>query len=1522
MINKITSCIFLCFFSLSLFAQQPAKLEKFSENPEAFMKELEGFMGASKNQTLIDEYNDFEKAIKKAVIKPEEMPRIIATANSMYALRMNASSQFLSYLKCLQAVKMAEKGEEKLVELLNVMDGLLADVSKGQDLALKNFLDFATTLYEKNVIFTDNYFNWTASSAKTKMEYADKKPVIHYEKTNLIANRKIDSIQVLDVQGDLFPSINIFKGKNGKVVWRKTNGDVIEATLDTFTIDLRKSGFVASNVKLSYPLFFKTTTLLGKLEDKLVIENKAVEGSYPRFESYEKRIDIKDIGGGADYRGSFKLQGSSVYGYGSKEEGKAQIQIYNDKKAKVYQGYSDLFIIRKGDRIVGEKVQSTLYFDKDSITHPSVGFRYDIQPKELTLERGNNAGDRNPFSNSFHKVNINSDKVSWLINKDTIQINEKKALASAADLKVTFESLKFYDEVDYRKLQGIGSSNPLATLQTVSQSNGRELDAEMLAKEINPKFDEKTCQSLYFELVSKGFIDYDIENHKIYVKDKVFHYADASQKKSDFDNIEIESEFDKSNAIMDLKDPKKGMLIQGVKSLELSPRQRVALKPTGNKLTLRENRNLLFDGKMFAGLGVFQGKGYDFDYDKFQVVMDSIRFFDLFVPNPEQTDKSGNPKPMVLASRIEYLTGILLVDAPSNKSGRENIPIFPSLQTKGPSYVYYDLLENNGGIYKRDSFFFKLDPFSFNSLDKFTKTDVKFKGQLISANIFPDLKETIVVQPDESLGFVNQSPPEGYPVYLNKGNYKGGLSLNNKGLTGKGTLAYLGSETQSEDLLFKPKQLTGTSKKFFLKEDRDSKVKTPQIKGKDVSINWLPYRDSLYVNSKDAPFDIFKEGIHTLKGQIILTPDGAKGNGLFDWPKGSVISTLMSFGPGEVKADTMNLQIRAIGANDLAFDTRNVGGSIDFDKQYGKFKANSEELSTTMPYNQYQTSMNEFDWDLKNETITFKADKDKMALFRSIHPDQDSLKFLGKTAFYDLKSSELKIGGVPYINTGGAIIYLQDTTNVFIRPGGNMDTLYDAKIVCDTINKYHVINRATVHVEGKKLYHAKGYYEYKIGDKVQEILFSNILGSRVGKGQSSEKNVVTNATGEVASSDSFFIDKKTQFKGVIALAAANKELTFDGFARLEVPLLSNRHYFSIRGEGDKKDLALRFDVPKNEDGEPIRNGIFLSKEVGIAYPCIMAPTFFRVDRPVLEAKGVFKYNPKTEEYVFGDTSKILNATKKGNKLVFNTLNGNLNGEGKFNIGSGLKYCTIDAAGILKAKMDTIQVDSLGSPLPAEFNITTKIMAGIETYIPEKLIQIMTADIQATADGQFVDYVKEGVFYEKALAEFIPNEQDLLQAITYSRERSLDIPKKYNPYALLFSDLQMKWNNEYQSFVTTNEKIGLGSIAGVPINRMVTGHVEFRMPANGDDRFYVYLKTGGENFYFFGYQQGILSIASSNENFMTTLDKMKKGELSKKQKDGELYEVQGVNEGTAQMFVRRIKDAFAPKVAPPAEDKKE
>ena len=348
------------------------------------------------------------------------------------------------------------------------------------------------------------------------------------------------------------------------------------------------------------------------------------------------------------------------------------------------------------------------------------------------------------------------------------------------------------------------------------------------------------------------------------------------------------------------------------------------------------------------------------------------------------------------------------------------------------------------------------------------------------------------------MDFITQTPAEGYPNYQGKGTYTGTIDLSNKGLLGQGTLNYLGAVVNSEDLVFKPKQLTGSAEKFDLEEDRDSEVEVPQVRGFDVTIDWRPYKDSMYVRSKEAPFELFKEDNHTLKGMLILTPGGLKARGLFDWDKASMSSKLFSFGAFSASADTTNLKIKAFNADALALSTENLNGVVDFDKQLGQFKANAEFLTTTLPYNQYETSFNEFDWDMKEETVTFKVKPGQLGSFLSIHPDQDSLRFQGETALYDLKTNLLQIGGVPYIVTSDAFVYTE-TGDVEIQPGAVMTELTNAKIVADTINQYHVINRANVKILGRKEYRANGFYEYNIADKKQEIEFAEIIGTRVKK---------------------------------------------------------------------------------------------------------------------------------------------------------------------------------------------------------------------------------------------------------------------------------------------------------------------------------------------------------------------------------------------------------------------------------------
>jgi len=653
----------------------------------------------------------------------------------------------------------------------------------------------------------------------------------------------------------------------------------------------------------------------------------------------------------------------------------------------------------------------------------------------------------------------------------------------------------------------------------------------------------------------------------------------------------------------------------------------------------------------------------------------------------------------------------------------------------------------------------------------------------------------------------------------------------------------------------------------------------------------------MYIRSKEESFKLFKAENYTVDGTLILTPDGVKAKGKFEWEKGILASKLMSFGAFSAKADTANLKIKAF-EGEFAFDTENVNADLDFDTQRGKIIANEDGLTTTMPYNQYQTSMGELDWDMKGEQITFKnKNGQQYGDFVSIHPDQDSLNFEAESATYDLKTNELKIGGVPRIQTCDAYVYTE-TGDIEIKKGGVMSTLNNAKIVASTENEYHVINRATVDVKGKKDYTAKGYYEFNIGDRKQEIYFEDIVGARVGKGNQSTKPTETRAKGEIKAEDNLYIDTKTQYQGTITLNANDKNLDFEGFAKLDAPLLSNREWFTVRNKADKQDLVISFDKPKNFAGEPLRTGVFLSKEQAIVYPRVMQPTKLRKDRALIDARGVFKYDKKSDTFIFGDSSNVVNDHIRGNRMEYNVRDNGVRISGRLNLGSNLDYVKVDAAG-------TGETAFAGGTADQKFK--AEVLAGVIMKIPEKLVKIMVTDlISSSFDARPVNYTANHQFYKKTLAVLIENEKDYKNTLARTSSLGIEMPKKNNNYTFLFSKMSMKWDVEYQSMVTAESESAVGIIGGTPINRMLTCHVEFKMPSNGDDRIYIYIKSPSDYYYYFGYKQGILDIGSSNTRFEDELLGMKDKELSIKMPDGEKMEIQAVEGGKARAFVNRIQ----------------
>jgi hypothetical protein len=1494
---------FLCagFYS---YAQTPPT--NFSENPDELLKQLTVLFEQTKLESTQKTFEEFSKSYKTGKFSAEEQRTVSTTLTLMQQQKLNTTTNFPFYLSIVNDLKKlpdAEKAALRFKKWHEIYAFMLNSIEKRRLKPLEDFMDFSKDFFAKNALFSGEGWDWIVKADAFDLSMEQKTPIFTLKKTDLLGVRGKDTIVVKEVSGTYFPLTGVLKASEGKATWERLKlGTDVYCKLTNYTIDLKKNTYECADAALFYPQFFPKGAVKGMFHDKIVSENLATGNSYPRFETNDKKLKL-DLGNGIQYEGGFRLQGATVVGYGDKEN-KASVKIFGTNNNLKFKGFAELFSIKKGEKMTGERVISTMYFETDSIFHPAATFRYDIPKKKIQLYRGDSGDERNPFFDSFHKVNMNVEKMDWNLQSDSITIGTKIPGIVDANTRVGFESLDFFQEGDYRRMQSVSSYSPIATLKSLAEATpDRRVRASDLASRLGANLDVTSINNLLYDLTSKGFVTYDAETKIISVKDKTFHYADANQKKVDYDGLNIISESDSTNAVFYLKRKDKGIAINGVPSVELSAAQKVGLVPNKSKINLLQNRRLAFDGKAFAGFSSYTGTKFQFNYDRFQLEMDSIQFFDLFLPTGGKST-NGKPELKAISSRIENLKGVLLIDAPDNKSSKEQIGLFPSFNSKGFAYVYYDAKDIQNGSYKRDSFYFKLDKFGFNALDELDERSMKFKGTMVSADIFPDFKETLLLQADKSLGFTHKTPTEGYALYRKKGNFLGEVQLSNVGFLGKGRFSYFGADVNSEDIIFKPKQLLATAKAFNLKEDRASAVQVPQTTGIDVAINWKPYRDSMYVTSQTAPFDLFKSGEHTLKGTIILTPTGVKGNGLLDWSRASIQSKYFAFGAYSLKTDTSDLKIKAIGGNnDLAFDTRGLRSDVDFDTQKGVFKAVSKNILAKLPFVQYRTTMNEFDWDMKNETVTFKA-INGLANFTSTHPNKDSLHFKGNAGFYNLRTNEFKVGGVPHIISADAFIY-PDSGKVEINGGGEMSTLKNAKIICDTINKHHIINRVTADVKGRKDFTARGFYEYNIGNRKQEIDFQNIIGQRVGKGNWGQKPVLTTATGEVKPEDHFYIDQKTEFRGTISLRADNKNLRFEGYAQLDMPILPNRHWFLVSFDGDRTDLAIRYHTPKNYEGEPLETGIFLSKEMSVVYPRILMPLFIRKDRAIFAPKGYMKYSKATDEFVFADSTRTFTKIPKGDRMTVSAKDGSIFAEGKLNFCSEAKGIAIKSFGRIKTKYyqpepsDTTEVKG-------DKNLVLDAMMGIKMPLPSKLLNIMLNDMKAgTFDAKDVEFGKDD-FYEKNLPQFIPNEAKIMEAVGYLKQGAFNVPDKNYDYSLFFAKVPLIWNQSYQSFLSKDNKIALAHINGEYVGKMVDAFIEYKMPSNGEDRMYLYLKTPTENYYYFGYQQGILSVISNNPKFNQVITGMKKKELTVKGVDGTAVEIQLAGEEVPQLFVRRAQ----------------
>jgi hypothetical protein len=909
----------------------------------------------------------------------------------------------------------------------------------------------------------------------------------------------------------------------------------------------------------------------------------------------------------------------------------------------------------------------------------------------------------------------------------------------------------------------------------------------------------------------------------------------------------------KTNAMLSLMDYRWD--IKGVNNVIISDSQDVQIFPYAQQMVLKKDLDFTFNGRLFGGRFALYGKNFEFSYKNFKFKSSDIDSLKIVVQAfKKDKNYAGLLPDTIMHSVIEDLSGEFFVDHPNNKSGLKPFPEFPSFTSTKKSYVYYDDPYIEHGVYKRNEFYFMLEPFKKDTLDNFKTPGLKFEGTFVSDGIFPDLKEDLIVMPDYSLGFLKKIDTKGLKAYDGKATYYDTLTLSNRGLRGGGRLDYLTATAKSNDFIYYPDSMNAFAQSFGIKKTKGG-IETPDVKAKDVNIHWEPGNDKFEATETGNRFEMY-EGEGTMNGTLTLTPNGLEGNGNYHFGQNADLkSDVFKFKTEEFKADSSGFYLSdtptEIGDTaQVAFKTDNVKADVTYVDRNATLKSNSPESFVEFPQNRFIAYMEEMVWYMDDGTVDMNSKKVdeiglKGALFVSTDKRLDSLAFVAPRANFIVNDHIIQADGVKFIDVADSRIFPIDE-KVVIREDAKIDPFVDAKIWVGKTDKIHVLEHANITIFTSHKYSGTAEYTY-----VNEIGTFQVI--KMNSVDVDEKDV-TVAEGVVEQVADFSMSPVFGFKGNVHLYGKNQFLTFDGFTKVihNCAVMKN-DWMKFQAEIDPNNIFIPIPLePENDKQEKLYNGFLFAADSTGLYPAMMsAKRKAGSDVEVLGVSGYLFFDKKTQEFKVSSKEKLQDAELPGSYMSFNVNTCNSYGEGKMDLGSNLGQVDLACSGTIAHQQtdDDISMDIL-------FTVDFKMDPTMVKYMEDKVKAVTSTGADIKNDlikRQITDLLDSG----KA-DKFYTN---LTEDNKFKR-----LPTQLKKM-LVLTDLHFTWDKTAKALFH-NGNAGVMVFNSQQVNKSANVLLEIDRKTKNDN-FTIYIEFDETNWYWFSYKGSTkqMTIYSGVKEFM-------------------------------------------------------
>lgn len=1497
MVKRLIFILFIFHFSgLELKSQERLP---FPKDSLGFFQRVEKMMKSDENRKkeAKEFLEKFEVVWFGGFYDEDLRTKIYETCDKMNEKRMLPFPEYHAYLTSVTAFVTSGHDIQQFNNWHRGVEFLIQGRSKRK---FQEYLIFSEFLFSENALYKTSSTTWKSSTEDFKIYWEGEiegRPIVDIPSLDLICYAKHDSAIIYDTKGKYYPMDKMWEGYGGVVNWHRAGFEEnqVVAKIKHYTVQMNRSQYKADSAEFKNVYYFGNAELMGDLEDKVLANVEEDRSHYPRFESYNNNLIIRNLFPNVDYQGGFTQKGSSFIGKGTDDY---PAKVFVKRNGKVFLEVDAKTFIIRASKLSATEAKVNIYLEGDTIFHPGATFKFDNETRTLTLYREQVGRSKAPFYNSFHELDMHVEILEWNIDGNMVHM---KPLFGNTNRQATFESSDYFTAYRFDELYGLSTRHPLVLLSKCAKRfDSRNLTITELSKCWGLSQIEVRRELMVLSNV--GFVKFDYNHDEVVIEEKAFNYVKAKMKKTDYDIVQLSSNPAKlNNADMNLDSLY--MQIHGVGGFNMSDSHRVLIFPKNGEVLMKKNRNFDFSGVVVAGRLEFFGRDFSFEYDSFLIRMPEIDSMRINVET-QDVDELGRPMMKRVRTVIEDINGKLEIDKFDNKSGKRAIKRWPVFTSYGKSYAFYDKREVQGGVYDRKDFYFELEPFEFDSIDNFQNSSIAFGGTFSSGGIFEEFEETLMLNEENlSLGFVHKTPDEGMPVYGGKGTFTNDIHLSHDGLIGEGYIDYITSTAESQQFLFLPKTTTAVAQNFVIEEQFPGPPEYPAVNGHGINWEWHPYQDTLIVSTPEHvdPFGMY-DGGSKFQGTLFYDPDSLVGGpyngkrGHFEFDKAITESNNIRFKFYEFFSDTADFALKTGSLGELGFDTKNMRAHVSFKDRIGHFWANGESSEIDFPKNEYKAKMDQFTWHMDDDLIDLTAKKQAVdkgaggaidiegAKLTCTHKyskaAQDSLFFFSSKCQFDLKNEIITADEVKFIDVADAEI-IPDSGRIVIYEKARMKPFEKAQIIANKINRFHKIYDAKLQVVNKIEYSGSGKYDYKdINGMVQVIEFREI---------SVSPQVQTVANGPIGMEQEFTLSPKFRFNGSVSLLASKELLEFAGSTQIIHDCKGlDKPWIGFTAPIDPRDVLIPIDSnTRSEGGKELYVGLFMGSLPSKVYSLYGGATQKPTDKIVARAEGVLAYNYSQKEYRTGSEKKVSIPNLLGDYMVLDEKTCKVTFEGNHGFGADL------------GRVNLSPVSNITHDLKTD-SVTMETSMLVDFFFEDKALKIMSKDFQDNKELESVNFDRKIFSYAlKSLVGETAGEKLKSEITLQGKMKRVPDELAFNMY---FAHFKMFWNPQKMAFQSVGP-ISLGNSLKEQVNKQVEGNVEIKKKRNGDV-FTVYIKPTESAFYYFSYTNETMETVSTNDKYNEAIKDAKKNkqERTKNQAKFKFIPTQKTKAG---LFLRQL-----------------